>query len=240
MARPGSAARPPCPRPRSGPGSGSRRRSRRRPRPAPPPGSRTPRARRASPGHPAPWRRSGSSRRPRRCSAPSRSTRTSLDESLGAAAVANSSIEGDHDQLLDPEALDHVSLDLERHDQLRQRRRVQDLERVRIEGEDGVGALDHRLVAEVDAVEGPDRDVVRGAGSASGRGVTLIGPSAGTIAAPPPPREPARRRRPARSPRRRPRPEGPDRDRGAAPSSRRHRGSRSASGRRCRREHSIS
>ena len=70
-------------------------------------------------------------------------------------------VEGDHDQLLDPEAVDHVALDREGHDQLRQRRRVQDLERVRLEGEDGVGALDHRLVAEVDAVEGADRDVAR-------------------------------------------------------------------------------
>ena len=41
------------------------------------------------------------------------------------------------------------------------RRRMQDLERVRVEGEDGVGAVDHRLVAEVDAVEGADRDVAR-------------------------------------------------------------------------------
>ena len=34
-------------------------------------------------------------------------------------------------------------------------------ERVRVEGEDGVGVVDHRLVAEVDAVEGADRDVAR-------------------------------------------------------------------------------
>ena len=74
---------------------------------------------------------------------------------------ANSLVEGDHDQLLDPEALDHVALDREGHDQLRQRRRVQDLERVRLEGEHRVGALDHRLVAEVDAVEGADRDLAR-------------------------------------------------------------------------------
>ena len=70
-------------------------------------------------------------------------------------------VEGDHDQLLDAEALDHVALDPEGHDQLRQRRRVEDLERVRVEGEDRVGALDHRLVAAVDAVEGADRDVAR-------------------------------------------------------------------------------
>ena len=81
-----------------------------------------------------------------------------LDEVLGAA-LGELVVEGDHDQLLDPEPLDHVALDPEGHDQLRRRRRVQDLERVRVEGEDGVGAVDHRLVAEVDAVEGADRDV---------------------------------------------------------------------------------
>ena len=85
-----------------------------------------------------------------------------LDEVLGAA-LGELLVEGDDDQLLDPEAVDHVALDREGHDQLRQRRRVQDLERVRVEGEDGVGALDHRLVAEVDAVEGADRDVARAA-----------------------------------------------------------------------------
>ena len=83
-----------------------------------------------------------------------------LDEVLGGA-VRELLVEGDHDQLLDPEPVDHVALDREGHDQLRQRRRVQDLERVRVEGEHGVGVVDHRLVAEVDAVEGPDRDVAR-------------------------------------------------------------------------------
>ena len=74
---------------------------------------------------------------------------------------ANSSSKGITTSSSHPEALDHVALDLEGHDQLRQRRRVEDLERVRVEGEDGVGAVDHRLVAAVDAVEGADRDVAR-------------------------------------------------------------------------------
>ena len=78
-----------------------------------------------------------------------------------ALRSANCPVEGDHDQLAHAEPLDHVALDPEGHDQLRQRRRVEDLERMRVEGEDGVGALDHRLVAEVDAVEGADRDLAR-------------------------------------------------------------------------------
>ena len=85
-------------------------------------------------------------------------------------------VEGDHDQLGDPQPLDHVALDLERHDQLRRGLRVDDAERMRLEGEHGVGALDHRTMADVDAVEGPDRDP-GGRGSASGSIVTwmLIG-----------------------------------------------------------------
>ena len=45
------------------------------------------------------------------------------------------------------------------HDQLRRGLGVDDAHRVRVEGEHGVGVLDHGLVAQVDAVEGPDRDV---------------------------------------------------------------------------------
>ena len=70
-------------------------------------------------------------------------------------------VEGDHDELGDPEALDHVALDLERHDQLRRRLGVDHAQRVRLEGEHGVGALDHLAVADVDAVEGADRDLAR-------------------------------------------------------------------------------
>ncbi len=36
---------------------------------------------------------------------------------------------------------------------------MEDLERMRVEGEDGVGPLDHRLVAAMNAIEGADRDV---------------------------------------------------------------------------------
>ena len=78
-----------------------------------------------------------------------------------ALRLANSSSKGITTSSSHPEPLDHVALDREGHDQLRQRRRVEDLERVRVEGEHRVGALDHRLVAAVDAVEGADRDVAR-------------------------------------------------------------------------------
>ena len=117
-------------------------------------------------------------------------------------------VEGDHDQLLDAEALDHVALDPEGHDQLRQRRRVEDLERVGIEGEHGVGALDHGLVAAVDAVEGPDRDVARPRLGVGQRGDLMfighrcvypgIGPRS-LIAGPPPRPGPARRPAPGSS-----------------------------------------
>ena len=70
-------------------------------------------------------------------------------------------IERDHHHLRDAEALDHVALDLERHDQLRRRLRVDDAQRVRFEGEHGVGALDDLAMADVNAVEGADRDPAR-------------------------------------------------------------------------------
>ena len=76
-----------------------------------------------------------------------------------ALTFANSSSKGITTSSSHPQPLDHVALDAERHDQLRQRRRMQDLQRVRVEGEHRVGPLDHRLVAPVDAVEGPDRDL---------------------------------------------------------------------------------
>ena len=77
------------------------------------------------------------------CLAPSFSTRILLDELLGGD-LRELLVERDHDQLLDAEAVDHVALDLERHDQLRRRLRVDHLERVRLEGEHGVGVVDHR------------------------------------------------------------------------------------------------
>ena len=161
-------------------------------------------------------------------SAPSRSIRTCSMKS-SALRLGELLVEGDHDQLLDPEAVDHVALDREGHDQLRQRRRVQDLERVRVEGEHGVGVVDHRLVAEVDAVEGADRDVARARLGVGQRGDLdahrSASPTAGTSS-------------PTRSSlelaRRRPRP-GRGRPRcGAAPRSRRRRGSRPGCGRRSR------
>ena len=73
---------------------------------------------------------------------------------------------------LDPEPVDHVALDLERHDQLRRRLGVDHRQRVGLERQHRVGVVDHGLVAEVDAVEGPDRDVPVAPGSASGSWVT--------------------------------------------------------------------
>ena len=143
------------------------------------------------------------------CSAPSLLDQDLLDEFLGAA-LGELLVEGDHDQLLDAEPLDHVALDPEGHDQLRQRRRVQDLERVGVEGEHGVGVVDHRLVAEVDAVEGPDRDVARARLGVGQRGDLDAQPWALTqlLARPP---GPARRPAPGRAPRPRPRLERADR-----------------------------
>ena len=76
-----------------------------------------------------------------------------------AVRCENSSSKGMTTSSSTPRPVDHVALHRERVDQLRRRRRAQHLERVRLEGEHGVGALDHRPVAEVDAVEGADRDV---------------------------------------------------------------------------------
>src|SRR5262249_36117507 len=64
----------------------------------------------------------------------------------------------------------HVALDLERHDQLRRRLGGEDADRVRLEREHGVGAVDHGAVADVDAVEGPDRDLARAWLRVGGRG----------------------------------------------------------------------
>ena len=81
-----------------------------------------------------------------------------LDEALGRHGC-ELAIKGDDDQLAHPQSLDHVALHREWHDQLRQRRRVEDFQGVGIEGEDRVGGVDHLPVAQVDAVEGADRDV---------------------------------------------------------------------------------
>ena len=70
-------------------------------------------------------------------------------------------VERDHHQLAHAEAGDQVGLDVERGQQLRRGVGRDDLARVRLEGEHGVGAADHLAVAEVDAVELADRDVAR-------------------------------------------------------------------------------
>ena len=128
------------------------------------------------------------------------------------------SVERDHDQLVDAQALDHVALDLEGHDQLRGRLWVKDAQRVGLERQDGVGTIDHLPVADMDAVEGADRDVPRSAfgfresGDLDAHlGRRASASAAGGIARPPPPRT-APRRFAAGSPRTRRR----DRRRGSA------------------------
>ena len=83
-----------------------------------------------------------------------------IREQNSSASIARELVvEGDDHQLLDAEPLDHVALDLERHDQLRRRLGVDDAERVRLEGQHRVGALDDLAVPDVDAVERADRDL---------------------------------------------------------------------------------
>ena len=72
-------------------------------------------------------------------------------------------VERDHDELAHPEAGDQVGLDVERGQQLGRGVGRHDRARVRLEGEHGVGAVDHLAVAEVHAVELADRDVARAA-----------------------------------------------------------------------------
>ena len=156
----GSASRPRRRRRRRAPGFGSTRRSRRRPRPAA-----------STLVSNSEWERS-ISRVPLRllpepevlahrdAVAPSVSIRI-REQNSSASIPRNSLIERDDHQLRDAEALDHVALDLERHDQLRRRLRVDDAQRVRFEGEHGVGALDHLAMADVNAIEGADRDPAR-------------------------------------------------------------------------------
>src|SRR5204863_7374595 len=63
-----------------------------------------------------------------------------------------------HHQLLHAEPRDHVALYVERHEQLGQRVGADHRQGMRVEGQHGVGVVDHRPVAEVHAVEGPDGD----------------------------------------------------------------------------------
>ena len=136
--------RPPCRPRRPRPGSGSRRPSRRRPRPAARRGSRTPRARRASRGRPcalAPKRKFSPTETR---SAPSRSTSTRSMKLLGRQLGRTPRRRGSRPAPATPSPSITSRLMVERHDQLRQRRGMQDLERVRVEGEHGVGVVDHR------------------------------------------------------------------------------------------------
>ena len=122
---------------------------------------------------PAPWRRSGSSPPPRRSCAPSPSTRIRR-RSPRPRCEENSLVERDHDQLLDPQPLDHVALDLERHDQLRRRLRVKHAQRMRLEGQHRVAPVDHLAVTDVDAVEDRRSPRCRDRASASASCVTLM------------------------------------------------------------------
>src|SRR5919108_4470980 len=88
-----------------------------------------------------------------------------VDGELLRAERRELAVERDHDELLDAETGDQVALDVERRDQLGGRLRVQDRERMGLECEDRVAAADDLAVAQMDAVEGADRDVARtGAG----------------------------------------------------------------------------
>ena len=94
------------------------------------------------------------------CSAPSRSISTSLHELLGALR-GEALVERDHHELVHAEPGDQVALHREGADQLRRGLRMDHRQRVRIEGEHGVGAADHLAVAEVHAVERADRHAAR-------------------------------------------------------------------------------
>ncbi len=83
-----------------------------------------------------------------------------IDE-LARALVRESLVEGDQDQLPDPQAADQLRLGLEAREQLRRRFRPHHTERVGLEREHGVVAMDHLPVAEVDPVELTHRDPPR-------------------------------------------------------------------------------
>ena len=80
-----------------------------------------------------------------------------VDE-LACALLGQLAIERHHDQLLDAETGDQLGFALERRQQPRRRLRSEHGRRVRIERHHRVGALDHAAMAEVDAVERPDRE----------------------------------------------------------------------------------
>src|SRR5437588_555421 len=94
-------------------------------------------------------------RNPRRAERPDQDV---LHELLGAPLL-ELAIEVDDHQVVDPESGDHVALDVERHQQLGHGVGADHRHRVRLEGEYGVASVDHRSMPQVDAVEGPDRDL---------------------------------------------------------------------------------
>ena len=178
------------------------------------------------------------------CVAPSCSISTSWTNS-SADFDGEVAVERDRDELVHAEPGDQVALDRGRVEQLRQRLRRDDAERMRVEREHRVAAPDYLAVAEVDAVERPDRDLARarlgvrqrrdlhGANTTSG----WISPSRGrpiASSSPPPSGASGRRsgrRRDGRARRRRPRPR-PARARAGTRA--RRRAGRSAPGRRPR------
>ena len=145
-----------------------------------------------------------------------------VDELLRAAR-GELAVERDDDELLDAERRDELRLALQVGEQARRGARLHDGGRMRLERQDGVGARDDLAVAEVHAVERPDRDAPRArldvgqardlharkpttGFSAPSRGsATAIGPSASTssTAAAPSPSRRRRRRRARRAARRR-------------------------------------
>jgi hypothetical protein len=83
-----------------------------------------------------------------------------LHEVLGAAP-GELLVERDHHELVHAEPGDQVALHREGADQLRRGLRMDHRQRVRVEGEHGVGAADHLAMAAVYTVERPDRDAAR-------------------------------------------------------------------------------
>jgi hypothetical protein len=83
-----------------------------------------------------------------------------LDEVL-RAALGELLVERDHHKLLHAEPSDQVALHREGADQLRGGLGMDHRQRVRVEGEHGVGSADHLAVAAVYAVERPDGDAAR-------------------------------------------------------------------------------
>ncbi len=67
-------------------------------------------------------------------------------------------VERDQDELLDAELGDQLGLDVEAGEELRRRLGPHDPQRMGLEREHRVVAVDHLAVAEVDAVELADRD----------------------------------------------------------------------------------